>query len=70
MLARPRGPRSHGTAYSSPIAWLRGQAATDGHIASQNDAFPPVNTFATTQSVEALRRGWLPVAVLPLRTCP
>ncbi len=63
-------PALTGRAYSSPIAWLRGQAATDGHIASQNDAFPPVNTFATTQSVEALRRGWLPVAVLPLKTCP
>ena len=63
-------PALTGHAYSSPIAWLRSQAASDGHIASQNDAFPPVNTFATTQSVEALRRGWLPVAALPLKTCP
>ena len=49
-----------GHAYTSPLAWLRSQQAADGHIASQNDAFPPVNTFATTQSIEALRRGWLP----------
>jgi hypothetical protein len=63
-------PALKGTSYGSPIAWLRGQQASDGHITSQNDAFPPVNTFATTQGVEALRRGWLPVAFQQLRTCP
>jgi hypothetical protein len=64
-------PAFHGSAYSSPIAWLRGQAASDGHIASHNDTeAPPVTTFATTQSIEALRRGWLPVAYQPPLLCP
>lgn len=63
-------PALKGHAYTSPITWLRGQAGTDGHIKSQNDAFPPTNTFATTQSIQALRRGWLPVAALPLKSCP
>lgn len=59
-----------GTPYTSPVSWLRHQVGTDGHVVSPNDAFPPVNTFATTQSIEALRRGWLPAAYLPKRTCP
>jgi hypothetical protein len=62
-------PGLAGDPYASPVAWLRDQQASDGHIASQNDAFPPVNTFATTQSVEALRRGWLPVAWESPRSC-
>ena len=59
-----------GTPYSSPVAWLGGQVASDGHIASPNDAFPPVNTFATSQGIQALRRGWLPAIVLNPLTCP
>jgi hypothetical protein len=62
-------PAKKGTAYASPLAWLRNQQASDGHIASPNDAFPPVNTFGTTQSIEALRRGWLPAAYEAPRTC-
>ncbi len=62
-------PAKTGTAYGSPVNWLRSQQAADGHIASANDAFPPVNTFATTQSVQALARGWLPVAWLAPRSC-
>lgn len=62
-------PATAGTAYTSPVTWLRGQQASDGHIASGNDAFPPVNTFATTQTVQALARGWLPVAWLAPRGC-
>jgi hypothetical protein len=62
-------PAKKGTPYTSPLAWLRTQQATDGHIASQNDGFPPVNTFATTQSIEALRRGWLPAAYEAPRSC-
>ena len=63
-------PALKGTHYSSPVGWLNGQGATDGHIVSPNDAFPPVNTFASTQSIEALRRGWLPIAYEAPRTCP
>jgi hypothetical protein len=64
-------PALKGTHYSSPIAWLNDQAASDGHIASHNDTeFPPTTTFATTQSIEALRRGWLPMAFQNARSCP
>ena len=62
-------PALKGTAYPNPAGWLRTQQATDGHITSPNDSFPPVNTFATTQSIEALARGWLPVAWLAPRSC-
>ena len=51
------------------MSWLRSQQAADGHIKSQNDAFLPVNTFATTQTVQALERGWLPVTWLDARGC-
>lgn len=43
-------------ATSNPYAWLRSQQNADGHINSPNDAFGPVNTFATGQSIEALSR--------------
>ncbi len=62
-------PGRSGQPYTSPVGWLVAQAAPDGHIASPNDAFPPVNTFATSQSVQALRRGWLPVVAQELRPC-
>ena len=62
-------PAKVGTPFASPIGWLRRQVAPDGHIASPNDAFPPVNTFATSQGIQALRRGWLPIAWLPPRPC-
>ena len=61
-------------AYSSPTAWLRSQqltspAADAGRIASPNDAFGPINTFATSQTVEALLPQWLPVAHATAQTC-
>jgi hypothetical protein len=63
-------PALTGTAYADPLVWLRKQQAADGHIASPNDAYPPVSTFATAQAIEALRRGWLPASWLPPRSCP
>lgn len=63
-------PGLAGNPYGNPIQWLRTQQATDGHINSSNDAFPPVNTFATSQTVQALERVWLPVAWLDAKTCP
>lgn len=63
-------PALAGTAYGDPLVWLRRQQAADGHIASPNDAYPPVSTFATTQAIEALRRGWLPASWLAPRGCP
>ncbi|MEP6626320.1 MAG: hypothetical protein ABJC79_17865, partial [Acidimicrobiia bacterium] len=62
-------PAQSGNPYHSPVNWLRTQQAADGHITSPNDSFPPVNTFGTSQSVQALERGWLPVAWLDARTC-
>ena len=62
-------PGLSGNPYGNPVNWLRSQQAADGHITSANDAFPPVNTFATTQTVQALERGWLPVAWLDARVC-
>lgn len=43
--------------YVSPYTWLRSQQASDGHIASANDTYG-VNTFATSQSLQALGRQW------------
>lgn len=44
--------------YASPIAWLVSQVdSSDGHIKSPNDGFG-VNSFASTQAVEALARQW------------
>jgi hypothetical protein len=53
-------PNAKGSAYADPIAWLRGEQGSDGRVASPNDSFG-VNTFATSQSTEALLRNWLPV---------
>ena len=50
-----------GAPYVSPDSWLAFQQDADGHIKSPNDSFG-INTFATSQSVQALLRRWLPVA--------
>lgn len=42
---------------ASPYAWLRAQQADDGHLGSPNDSWG-VNTFATSQGIEALARQW------------
>ncbi len=62
-------PGLAGNPYTSPIVWVRSQQQPDGHIASPNDSFG-VNTFASTQSIEALRRGWVPVKPLARQACP
>ena len=62
-------PGLAGNPYTSPIGWLRGRQLPDGHIASPNDGFG-VNTFATSQSIEAFRRGWVPVTPLAAQNCP
>ena len=56
-------------AYVNPAAWLRTQQVTTGdaedlgRFLSPNDGFgPEPNTSATTQAVQALLRGWQPVA--------
>lgn len=62
-------PELAGTPYADPDAWLRSRQAADGHIASPNDSWG-VNTFATSQTVQALLRTWLPVHRAPLQPCP
>lgn len=43
--------------YHSPYTWLASQQRSDGRITSPNDGFG-VNTFATTQAIEALATQW------------
>ncbi|MGH9027230.1 MAG: hypothetical protein ACRDWD_14110 [Acidimicrobiia bacterium] len=43
------------------IAWLDSQQAADGHIISPNDGFG-VNTFATSQTIQAILRSNVPAA--------
>ncbi len=62
-------PSLSGNPYASPVTWLRNQQQADGHIASPNDSFG-INTFATSQTIEALRRGWVPVRPLARQACP
>ncbi len=62
-------PAMAGDPYVSPIGWLRSQQAADGHIESPNDPFG-VNTFATSQTVQALRRSSSPLFVTNGEACP
>jgi hypothetical protein len=71
---RVAAPGLAGRPYTSPIAWLRSQQITatgpnHGRIKSPNDAFG-VNTFATSQTVQALRYAWIPVSPLAPQDCP
>jgi hypothetical protein len=61
-------PGLAGDPYTSPIVWVRSQQQPDGHIASPNDGFG-VNTFASSQATQALRRGWIPVKPLGRQPC-
>jgi hypothetical protein len=54
--------------YADPVAWIRSQQASDGHVASPYDNFG-VNTLTTSQSVHALLLDWLPVARARANTC-
>jgi hypothetical protein len=58
-----------GTTYVSPDAYLRSQQGADGRVKSPNDAFPPINTLATSQSVEGLSRSWLPTVQIATQHC-
>jgi len=61
-------PAKAGTPYASPLLWLKSRQASDGHIISPNDGFG-VNTFATSQAVQAISRNWLPIATAASFTC-
>jgi hypothetical protein len=43
--------------YTNPLVWLAAQQGNDGRIASPNDEYG-VNTFATSQAVQALGGQW------------
>jgi hypothetical protein len=62
-------PALSGTPYTSPVTWLRADQLPTGRFQSPNDSFG-INTFPTSQSVQALRRGWLPAEHLPPQACP
>jgi hypothetical protein len=61
-------PSLAGRPYRSPAAWLRSDQLPSGRFRSPNDQFG-INTAPTSQSVQALRRGWLPVNALPDQPC-
>jgi hypothetical protein len=61
-------PTLAGRPYSSPATWLRGDQLPSGRFKSPNDQFG-INTSPTSQAIQALRRGWLPVNALPAQSC-
>ncbi len=44
--------------YRAPAAYLGGQQAADGHVANASEAEYGVNTFATSQTIQAVGRQW------------
>lgn len=54
--------------FVAPGDALRGLQADDGHIAGPNDEFG-LNTFGTSQAVEALLRQWLPIRRIDQAAC-
>jgi hypothetical protein len=61
-------PERRGQQYTSPVGWLRQQQQGNGRIASPNDSFG-VNTFPTSQTIQAIRRGWMPTKALGKQRC-
>lgn len=61
-------PSLKGSAFASPAAWLATQQIASGRVTSPNDTWG-VNTFATSQVVQALSLSWLPVAERDLVLC-
>ncbi len=61
-------PALKSSAYTSPITWLIGDQLPSGRFKSPNDAFG-INTFPTSQAIQALRREWVPVNTLAKQKC-
>ncbi len=55
-------PPTKGTAYAAPYAWLRSQQLPERAHRRVRTMPSAVNTFATSQSVEALLLSWWPIA--------
>lgn len=53
-------PTTYATQIAAGAVYLSGVQGGDGHIVSPNDIFPPVNTLATSQSVQALELATIP----------
>ncbi len=63
-------PSALGASYHDPLGWLRAQQdPTTGRILSPVDSFG-VNTFATSQSVQAFLTRWLPIAKVATTCVP
>ena len=62
-------PGLAGNPYPDPLNWLRFVQTPAGRFVSPNDG-SGINTFATSQSVQALERNWLPITPLAPQTCP
>lgn len=61
-------PSLKGTGFESPVAWLAIQQGADGRVKSPNDAYG-VNTFTTSQVVQAAALSWFPIAERELVLC-
>ncbi|HVM04783.1 MAG TPA: prenyltransferase/squalene oxidase repeat-containing protein [Acidimicrobiales bacterium] len=64
ILGLTAAGRDVATCWPAAAASLAARQAPDGHVAGPNDSFG-VNTFATSQAVQALTRRWLPVVRAP-----
>ena len=64
ILGLTAAGRNVETCWASARRALAAHQAPDGHVAGPNDAFG-VNTFATSQAIQALTRRWLPVVRAP-----
>ncbi len=56
------------TCWGKAVDVLAGRQVADGHVAGPNDSFG-LNTFATSQAVQAIGRRWLPISRKPA-FCP
>lgn len=54
--------------YTSPTTWMIADQLPSGRFKSPNDSFG-INTYPTSQAIQALRRGWLPVNTLAKQKC-
>ncbi len=61
-------PAKRARPFHSPLAWLRSQQLSNGRVRSPGDQYG-VSTFATSQTIEAWHRQFLPVATAARQPC-